>query len=57
MDVETFFEEVEAVLIKSVLMLLKYLFYQALLLLMGPQTNVKFLELIVLLTAGRLFLK
>lgn len=40
MYLETFFEEVEAVLIKSVLLLLKYSFYQALLLLMGPQTNV-----------------
>lgn len=56
MCVETFFEEAEAVLIKSVLMLLKHL-YQALVLLMGPQTNVKFLESIVLLTASRLFLK
>lgn len=57
MYLETFFEEVEAVLIKSVLMFLKYLFHQALLLLLGSQTNVKFLELIVLLTLSRLFLK
>lgn len=57
MYLETFFEEVEAVLIKSVLMFLKYLFDQALLLLLGSQTNVKFLELIVLLTLSRLFLK